>query len=271
MKRYLLPLLLAFLLLASPVSAHPGKTDADGGHYDRSTGEYHYHHGYSAHQHTGGVCPYDFDDQTGINSGTPSSGKKPSASSDSGGSLVKRPSTSSQPSQSPANTPPSLSTAESRIAFGVLFGALLLCIALTSDACRGVLRLAFLTIFAIPFIALLTPIAAIKNLINPLLPSTYRSKPADQGTSVPDTLEELFTSTEDLKAANEWDFFTVFISPTGTTFHTNAECVFTHTTPVSLPHAVLELNQKPCAYCARTHPDVVDFYRSLKAKESTHK
>lgn len=41
------------------VFAHPGKTDSDGGHFDRSTGEYHYHHGYSAHQHKNGTCPYN--------------------------------------------------------------------------------------------------------------------------------------------------------------------------------------------------------------------
>lgn len=55
------------------VLAHPGRTDGNGGHWDRSTGEYHYHHGYPAHQHTDGVCPYDFDDKTGENSGTSSS------------------------------------------------------------------------------------------------------------------------------------------------------------------------------------------------------
>lgn len=49
--------------------AHPGRTDSKGGHYDHSTGEYHYHHGYPAHQHTNGVCPYDFEDKTGKNSG----------------------------------------------------------------------------------------------------------------------------------------------------------------------------------------------------------
>lgn len=61
-------LILAILLLvigfAVSVFAHPGRTDSRGGHYDRSTGIYHYHHGYPAHQHTGGVCPYDFDDKT---------------------------------------------------------------------------------------------------------------------------------------------------------------------------------------------------------------
>lgn len=61
------------------VVAHPGKTDKFGGHYDKSTGKYHYHHGYPAHQHTDtngdGVpdCPYDYNDKTGQNSGTSSS------------------------------------------------------------------------------------------------------------------------------------------------------------------------------------------------------
>lgn len=63
-----------FLLLSISVSAHPGRTDEDGGHYDQSTGKYHWHHGYEAHQHydmdnDGDIdCPYDFDnkyDQTG--------------------------------------------------------------------------------------------------------------------------------------------------------------------------------------------------------------
>ena len=44
--------------------AHPGSLDEKGGHYDSSTGKYHYHHGYPAHLHTNGQCPYDFDDQT---------------------------------------------------------------------------------------------------------------------------------------------------------------------------------------------------------------
>ena len=70
-----IPLILALCLaLSATAIAHPGKTDSNGGHYDQSTGQYHYHHGYEAHQHTGGVCPYDFDDRTGENSGSPSSG-----------------------------------------------------------------------------------------------------------------------------------------------------------------------------------------------------
>ena len=38
--------LLFILCVATlPVSSHPGRTDSNGGHYDRSTGEYHYHDG----------------------------------------------------------------------------------------------------------------------------------------------------------------------------------------------------------------------------------
>lgn len=71
MKKLISVLLLLCLIFSSiSVFAHPGKTDGRGGHYNRSTGEYHYHHGYSAHQHkdinSDGVldCPYDFVDKT---------------------------------------------------------------------------------------------------------------------------------------------------------------------------------------------------------------
>ena len=65
----LMLVLLLLILFAFTALAHPGRTDSNGGHYNRSTGEYHYHHGYSAHQHPNGECPYDFDDKTGSNSG----------------------------------------------------------------------------------------------------------------------------------------------------------------------------------------------------------
>ena len=41
---------LIFCVLAGPACAHPGMTDSKGGHWDRSTGEYHYHDGSSAGQ-----------------------------------------------------------------------------------------------------------------------------------------------------------------------------------------------------------------------------
>ena len=49
---------LALSLLPALVLASPGGTDANGGHYEHATGLYHYHHGYPAHQHPGGICPY---------------------------------------------------------------------------------------------------------------------------------------------------------------------------------------------------------------------
>lgn len=74
--------LLLLVFLSIPAAAHSGGTDENGGHIDHSTGEYHYHHGYPAHQHDGGVCPYNFVDKSGSTSG---SGSKNS------GSAVKAP------------------------------------------------------------------------------------------------------------------------------------------------------------------------------------
>lgn len=52
-------LCIAMLLFVSFTAyGHSGRTDSKGGHYDRSTGEYHYHHGLPPHDHPGGVCPY---------------------------------------------------------------------------------------------------------------------------------------------------------------------------------------------------------------------
>ena len=79
MKKKVL-LIFTFLLLAvclyTTAYAHSGRTDSNGGHYDRETGEYHYHHGYPAHDHDGGICPYNYDDRTGWNSGTTGDGSK---------------------------------------------------------------------------------------------------------------------------------------------------------------------------------------------------
>lgn len=88
MRRLLLSFIL-ICLLTIPASAHPGRTDSSGGHYNRSTGDYHYHHGYSAHDHydmdgDGDLdCPYNFDDQTDRSSGTASSAYSPPSSTES--------------------------------------------------------------------------------------------------------------------------------------------------------------------------------------------
>lgn len=82
MNRLLRCAILLFLVMTLPMTAlaHPGKTDSKGGHTDWSTGEYHYHHGYSAHQHYDmdgdgkDDCPYDFKDATDHRSGSSNSG-----------------------------------------------------------------------------------------------------------------------------------------------------------------------------------------------------
>lgn len=64
-KGFILACSVIFALLSVIICfAHAGGTDGSGGHYNKSTGEYHYHHGYPAHQHDNGACPYDYDDNT---------------------------------------------------------------------------------------------------------------------------------------------------------------------------------------------------------------
>lgn len=74
MKRIICLILSVTLMLISPLSvlAHPGRTDINGGHYNDETGEYHYHHGFPAHQHVDGECPYDFLDAADHTSSTTS-------------------------------------------------------------------------------------------------------------------------------------------------------------------------------------------------------
>ena len=77
MKTHYKVLLLCIILFLLPIHAftHAGHTGVDGGHIDSETGEYHYHHGYPAHDHEDidgdGIvdCPYDFDDKTDHESG----------------------------------------------------------------------------------------------------------------------------------------------------------------------------------------------------------
>ena len=45
MKKIILSLIILLILIPTVVNSHSGRTDSNGGHYDRSTGEYHYHNG----------------------------------------------------------------------------------------------------------------------------------------------------------------------------------------------------------------------------------
>ena len=71
--KFLLPILCALICLSFTVSAHSGRTDDEGGHHSGSG--YHYHHGYPAHDHENGECPYDFhnNEKENYNSGNSSS------------------------------------------------------------------------------------------------------------------------------------------------------------------------------------------------------
>lgn len=76
MKRKWIATALMFYILCVPAFAHSGRTDSAGGHTNHSTGEYHYHHGYSEHQHYDmngdGIkdCPYKFKDATNKSTST---------------------------------------------------------------------------------------------------------------------------------------------------------------------------------------------------------
>ena len=86
MKKKICVVILVVLLVATTASAHPGRTDASGGHHNRSTGEYHYHHGYSAHDHydmdgNGTIdCPYNFNKKSNDKVSTTTKNTEPTAS-----------------------------------------------------------------------------------------------------------------------------------------------------------------------------------------------
>ena len=70
MRKWFFLLLCVVCFIPVAASAHSGRTDGSGGHWNRSAGVYHYHHGYSAHDHYDmdgdGIvdCPYEFEDKT---------------------------------------------------------------------------------------------------------------------------------------------------------------------------------------------------------------
>lgn len=115
--RHFLALISLLLVLSAAPSAlaHPGRTDANGGHTDRSTGEYHYHHGYPAHQHYDidgdgkPDCPYDFKDNTRSSSSSGSSG-----SSGSTGATSRTFTWPTVPPTTRATDPPATTTAATR-------------------------------------------------------------------------------------------------------------------------------------------------------------
>lgn len=101
-----------FLIVISfPITAfaHSGRTDSQGGHRDNKNksglGSYHYHHGYPAHLHDGGVCPYS---SGNTSSGNASSSNTGSQNNSSQSSLYTKPS----PSISITNYPETLNVGD---------------------------------------------------------------------------------------------------------------------------------------------------------------
>lgn len=72
MKRFSLFCIALVMLSAVVAFAHSGGTDYKGGHYVNGASEYHYHHGYPAHDHPNGQCPYDFKDKSSSSGGSSS-------------------------------------------------------------------------------------------------------------------------------------------------------------------------------------------------------
>jgi magnesium-transporting ATPase (P-type) len=62
MKRFFLILSLLLLLFTVTVSSHPGRTDSNGGHWDRKEGTYHYHSGEYAGRNSSGSSSETADD-----------------------------------------------------------------------------------------------------------------------------------------------------------------------------------------------------------------
>jgi len=73
-KEFRIIAIMLIIILTIPLVslAHSGRTDSSGGHRDNKNasglGSYHYHHGYSAHLHPNGICPYSSSSSTSTKS-----------------------------------------------------------------------------------------------------------------------------------------------------------------------------------------------------------
>lgn len=231
-------------ILLGTASAHPGKTDADGGHHDYENqsglGSYHYHHGYPAHLHENGLCPYDFDDKTGWNSGTSGNGSSKDTSS----------------SSSPAKVP-----SESQQTDFPLWGWILI------------------GIFA--FFALGSLIEGIEISLSQWrtrkrseqklrleYQTLYGGKSAEAVCGMPEDTEIGKDGLPKEIGADGWGTkYTFYRSRTGKTYH-RAGCHPSATIPV---HAVHLLSLKPCQKCHPQAPDTIWFQTYKQIKEIKQK
>lgn len=236
--------------------AHPGRTDSNGGHYNRSTGEYHYHHGYSAHQHINGVCPYDFNDKTGSNSGSSSSSsKKDDANS---AAQTPKPSVTAAPSPSPT---PFIAASQAKVietAKHELTG---------SEKTAIVLFIIFVVIPCGYMIYATIDMHKQERLV--ALPS--KDPPEYEIIDIIDCAESCNTTSNNTpklpfgveigpdglpkeQGANGWGKrFTFYVSKSGKAYHQSPHCTKGANLRI---HACLVGNRKPCEKCHPLLPDL---------------
>lgn len=222
-------------------SAHSGRTDSNGGHTDHSTGEYHYHHGFPAHQHTNGVCPYSFVDKTGSSSG--SGGGKSSSSSG-----------SSHASNS-ASSSSKTNILSDIIAILIYLGPLVTYIIYNViKAIRG--GIAKLTEARIEK----------KNYFENKDKYTllYGGKSAEELSSIPKDAEIGSDGLPKLRGVHGWgEPFTFYRSSTGSVYHCNYAC---SNGAIYQIHACQVWFLRPCKRCKPTLPDLKWYQEYCKIK-----
>lgn len=227
-------------ILLGTASAHPGKTDADGGHHDYENqsglGSYHYHHGYPAHLHENGLCPYDFDDKTGWNSGTSGNGSSKDTSS----------------SSSPAKVPSAPQQKDFPLWGWILIGAFAL----------------YLLGSLIKLIVTAKTKKRQERELRQRYQALYGGKTAEELCGMPEDTQIGADGLPKEKGAADWGAkYTFYRSRTGKTYH-RAGCHPAASIPV---HAVHLLGLKPCQKCHPQAPDMTWFQTYKRIKEIKQK
>lgn len=243
MKRFqwLIPLLA--ILLCTVSYAHSGRTDANGGHYNRSTGEYHYHHGYPEHQHINGTCPYNFDDRTGWNSGA-SSSRPINIADDTDDKIVNDEIDPPQPKQEKDS-----SSIKPLAIFLAGIGSLLL-ISVAISSVRGLIKK--------------SKRKKERKKERQKYAALYEGKNIAQLCHIPPDTEIGNDGLPKLTSSPKWgDKYTFYVSKSGNRFHSSPNCTKGAQTPVHAWHATY---LDPCKRCSPVLPDLNWFaeYQRIK-------
>lgn len=240
MRRVIL-LVICLALLLSPASAHSGGTDSKGGHYDHSTGDYHYHHGHPAHDHDGGVCPYDFDDQTGKKSGSSS---KTAGRSDS----------------SHSNTASSRKSAAEEL-WEIAKGLLMIPVSIV-----GFILILSVPYYLIEFIKKRRQFrkekAAYEKLYKERNPINLVNKPRF-------TIIGADGLPRQTPSKDGWgELYTVYVTENGQAYHQKRGCCYS-SKQMHIYHA--SKSRRPCKVCCRNVPDLTWYVEYLRIKQIKEK